>query len=69
MNKYANIEVNAENVGAINTQTFLISKGKAIFCNRSYIKPAVIMIPGYKVDPTILPKGYHESGSNQFQSS
>ena len=58
VNWKAEIDVKAENTGAVNTQTFLISTGKHNFSKIQWTNAAVAINPGYTVPPTTLPRGY-----------
>ena len=66
--KYVEIDVRPAKTGARNTQTLRISIGNERKSAIHLIDADVTIIPGKIVPPITLPKGYHDSLSNQFQN-
>ena len=61
------MEVKLANIGAIKTQTFLMSTGNEKNSAVHLKEAAVAMRPGKIVPPMTLPRGNQDSESNQFQ--
>ena len=62
------MEVRPANIGAMKTHTLRMSTGKEKKSATHFILAEVTMRPGKIVPPMTLPRGYHDSLSNQFQN-